>query len=90
MMHKVNIKIIGEEACEVTIKNEDATLSNPLKLFTVEDPRVDFVAYKPEHLMKKNTIFFIKSKTGILPMIDASKKIASIYEQMLQQAAAFA
>ncbi len=62
---------------EFKLMGETHTFANLLKSHLVDDPNVEFVAYKLEHPMDKDALFILrtKSKPAKTVLLDAAKRV---------------
>jgi len=77
----MEIEVLKEEKnlFEFMIKGERHTLPNLLKTKLLDEPEVEFVAYKLNHPMDNDSVFVLrtKSKDPKKVLLDALKKIDS-------------
>ncbi|MFH0970186.1 MAG: DNA-directed RNA polymerase subunit L [Candidatus Diapherotrites archaeon] len=75
----MEIEFIKKQARHVEFKllGETHTFANLLKSHLMDDPSVEFVAYKLEHPMDKDALFVIKTKEKDAKkvLLDAAKKV---------------
>ena len=64
-------------AIEFKLMVETHTIANLLKTHLVDDPNVEFVAYKLEHPMDKDALFVLKTKgkPAKTVLMDAAKRL---------------
>mgnify|MGYP001585914059 FL=1 len=64
-------------AIEFKLMGETHTFANLLKSHLVDDPNVEFVAYKLEHPMDKDALFVLKTKgkPAKTVLMDAAKRL---------------
>ncbi len=75
----MEIEFIKKQANMVEFKliGETHTFANLLKSHLVDDPNVEFVAYKLEHPMDKDAVFILrtKGKPAKTVLLDAAKRV---------------
>ncbi len=75
----MEIEFIKKAANHVEFKlvGETHTFANLLKSHLVDDPHVEFVAYKLEHPLDKDAMFILKTKgkTAKSVLVEASKRV---------------
>ena len=66
-----------EKLVEFKLLGETHTFANLLRTHLVDDPEVEFVAYKLEHPMDKDALFILqtKSKSAKTVLLAATKRV---------------
>lgn len=69
---------------EFKLMGETHTFANLLKSHLVDDPNVEFVAYKLEHPMDKDALFVLrtKGKEAKKVLLDAAKRVQEDVEEL--------
>ena len=69
---------------EFRIMGETHTFANLLKSHLVDDPSVEFVAYKLEHPMDKDAMFILKTKgkPAKTILLEAAKRVKEDLEEL--------
>ncbi len=69
---------------EFKLLGETHTFANLLKSHLVDDPNVEFVAYKLEHPMDKDAMFVLKTKgkEAKKVLLDAAKRVQEDVEEL--------
>ncbi|MEK6902772.1 MAG: DNA-directed RNA polymerase subunit L [archaeon] len=82
----MEIEFIKKAANHVEFKivGETHTFANLLKSHLVDDPNVEFVAYKLEHPTDKDSIFILKTKgkEAKKVLLDAAKRVQEDVEEL--------
>jgi DNA-directed RNA polymerase subunit L len=82
----MEIEFLKKQANHVEFKlmGETHTFANLLKSRLVDDPNVEFVAYKLEHPMDKDALFILKTKGKAAKaiLLEAAKRVKEDLEEL--------
>jgi len=65
VVDKMKVRILerGDKSLKIEIVGEGHTFCNLLKDFLLRDPDVEFAAYRIDHPLASNPVFYVKTKT---------------------------